>query len=307
MNPMDPMKSMDAMKPMDQMNRMQMIKSKIDSLPQGSVSPSRHYWCVTCKKFFVLDKPECPYMSGMCVNTPIAVENFAPESTEALEKFGLFYPKISQRIMSSMIKDNYQETGRKLAEIYLGFLEEWKFALTRQQPLQTIKSFLILVSGCETAQRINGQSVTFVLMDAGKIWDREKIQGLLGGGLALLKQRLAVERDLALDFIDILGEREMGKYYCAKCGMLFEFGMRRDSVTCPLMSQKCMFDPQHIDKAAFTPDKLVKQLDITPDIYRRFIRGIPQGAVPSEAVSRILEEWKITGQQEEILKRLVED
>jgi hypothetical protein len=42
----------------------------------------------------------------MCVNTPIAVENLAPKSTEALEKFGLFYPKIPQRILSEVITDN---------------------------------------------------------------------------------------------------------------------------------------------------------------------------------------------------------
>jgi len=90
------------------MNRMDMIKNKINSLPEGSISDSNHYWCVTCKKFFVLDKPECPYMSGMCINTPIAVENLAPENTEALEKFGLFYPKIPQRILSEIIVDDYK-------------------------------------------------------------------------------------------------------------------------------------------------------------------------------------------------------
>src|SRR5664279_1720700 len=101
-----------------QMNRMQMIKNKIDSLPAGSISESKHYWCVTCKKFFVLDKPECPYMTGMCVNTPIAVENLAPESTEALEKFGLFYPKVPQRILSEIIKEDYLETGTNLSLIH---------------------------------------------------------------------------------------------------------------------------------------------------------------------------------------------
>src|SRR5512133_1591631 len=96
------------------MNRMQMIREKISSLPNGSKSASNHYWCVTCKKFFVLDKPECPYMTGMCVNTPIAVENLAPESTESLEKFGLFYPKVPQKVLSKIITGNYSETGKKL-------------------------------------------------------------------------------------------------------------------------------------------------------------------------------------------------
>ena len=106
----------------NQMTRMEMIKNKINSLPAGSKSESNHYWCVTCKKFFVLDKPECPYMTGMCVNTPIAVENLAPESTEALEKFGLFYPKIPQRILSDIITENFHETGKNLAKIYLDFI-----------------------------------------------------------------------------------------------------------------------------------------------------------------------------------------
>ena len=158
------------------MTRMEMIKNKIDSLPEGSISASNHYWCVTCKKFFVLDKPECPYMTGMCVNTPIAVENLSPESTEALEKFGLFYPKIPQRILSEITTGNFKVTGKNLAEIYIEFLKDWKFKNWKQQPLQTIKSFIIILSGCETAQRINEKSVTFVLMDAGKIWDKEKIK-----------------------------------------------------------------------------------------------------------------------------------
>ena len=142
-----------------QMNRMQMIKNKIDSLPAGSISESKHYWCVTCKKFFVLEKPECPYMTGMCVNTPIAVENLAPESTEALEKFGLFYPKIPQHILSKIIKDDYLEIGKSLAKIYLDFLKEWKFDIAKEQPIQTVKSFIIILTGCETAQRINERPV----------------------------------------------------------------------------------------------------------------------------------------------------
>ncbi len=178
------------------MSRMEMIKNKINSLPGGSFSESNHYWCVTCKKFFVLDKPECPYMTGMCVNTPIAVENLAPESTEALEKFGLFYPKIPQRILSEIITDNFRESGRNLARIFLEFLKEWKFNISKQQPLQTIKSFIIILTGCETAQRINNKSITFVLMDAGKIWEKDKIRDILSGSLEYLKDILNIEHEL---------------------------------------------------------------------------------------------------------------
>jgi DNA-directed RNA polymerase subunit RPC12/RpoP len=287
------------------MNRMQLIKDKINSLPEGSISPSNHYWCVTCKKFFVLDKPECPYMTGMCVNTPIAVENLAPESTEALEKFGLFYPKIPQRILSEIITDNYKETGKNLAQIYLDFIKEWKFNLTQQQPLQTIKSFIIILTGCETAQRINENSVTFVLMDAEKIWNKDKIRNIILGSLEYLKIVLKIEHELNIDFIDILGEREVGKYFCAKCGMFFEFGIRRETVTCPLMAQKCMFDPQHIDKVNYTSDKLVKQFSITPDIYKRFIVSINNKYDFSAKLNGLLKDWKITDNQEKIMKELM--
>ncbi len=284
---------------------MEMIRSKINSLPKGSFSESNHYWCVTCKKFFVLDEPVCPYMTGMCVNTPIAVENLAPESTEALEKFGLFYPKIPQRILSEIITENFSETGRELAVIYLDFLKEWKFDITKQQPLQTIKSFIIILTGCETAQRINTESITFVLMDAEKIWEKEKIEKIILGGLEYLKSVLNIEHKLKIDFIDILGEREVGKYFCAKCGMFFEFGIRRDVVTCPLMAQKCMFDPQHIDKVEYASDKLVKQFEITPDIYKRFIGSINNKTDFSERLHEILEGWKVGDKQFEILSTLV--
>ncbi len=289
----------------NKMNRMQMIKNKIDSLPDGSLSKSKHYWCVTCKKFFVLDKPECPYMTGMCVNTPIAVENLAPESTESLEKFGLFYPKIPQRILSDIIKTDLKETGKKLAEIYLNFLKEWKFDIAKQQPLQTIKSFIIILSGCETAQRVNEETVTFVLMDAAKIWEKEKIRDILTGSLEYLQNVLGIKHHLSIDFIDILGEREVGKYFCAKCGMFFEFGIKRDSVTCPLMAQKCMFDPQHIEKVEYPSEKMVKQFEITPDIYKRFIESIENKNDFSGRLNEILQEWKITENQNNIMRSLL--
>ena len=287
-----------------QATRMQMIRDKIDSLPKGSSSPSNHYWCVTCKKFFVLNSPECPYMTGMCVNTPIAVENLAPESTQALEKFGLFYPKIPQKLLSELITDQFRDTGRKLAFTYLEFLAEWKFDLANPQPLQTVKSFIILLSGCETAQRVNGESITFVLMDAGKIWEKEKLKAILEGSLEVLKEKLNMVRELHIDFIDILGEREVGRYYCAKCGMFFEFGMRREEVTCPLMSQKCMFDPQHIDKARYTPEAMLKQFEITPDLYSRFIRSSGFGGNFRNWLDELLKVWKITEKQEDIFKIL---
>lgn len=289
----------------NKVTRMEMIRNKINLLPEGSISDSNHYWCVTCKKFFVLDKPECPYMTGMCVNTPIAVENLAPESTEALEKFGLFYPKIPQRILSELIIDDYRETGKNLARVYLDFIKEWKFDISKQQPLQTIKSFIIIMTGCETAQRINERSITFVLMDAGKIWEKNKIKEILTGSLEYLKSILNVEHELMFDFIDILGEREVGKYFCAKCGMFFEFGMKRETVTCPLMAQKCMFDPRHIEKVEYTADRLIKQFEITPDIYKRFIRSIKSKNDFSDQLNAILKDWKVADNEGRIMNKLV--
>jgi hypothetical protein len=287
------------------MTRMEMIKNKINSLPEGSLSESNHYWCVTCKKFFVLDKPECPYMTGMCVNTPIAVENLAPESTEALEKFGLFYPKIPQRVLSEVITDNYRKTGKNLARVYLDFIKEWKFDISKQQPLQTIKSFIIILTGCETAQRINEKSITFILMDAEKVWEKDKIKEILRGSMEYLKSNLNIEHELRLDFIDILGEREVGKYFCAKCGMFFEFGLKRETVTCPLMAQKCMFDPRDIDKVEYTSEKLIKQFEITPDIYKRFIESIKNKNDFSEKLNEILKDWKVTDTEGQIMNKLV--
>ena len=140
-------------------------------------------------------------------------------------------------------------------------------------------------------------------MDAGKIWEKDKIKNILEGSLAYLKNVLKIEHELNLDFIDIFGEREVGKYYCAKCGMFFEFGIKRDTVTCPLMSQKCMFDPQHIEKVAYSTDKFVKQFEITPDIYKRFMQGIDKNNISSDSLSAIAKEWKITDRQEEIMSK----
>jgi hypothetical protein len=204
-----------------------------------------------------------------------------------------------------IITEDYPETGKNLAKIYLDFLKEWKFDITKQQPLQTIKSFIIILTGCETDQRVNEKSVTFVMMDAGKVWEKNKIKEILTGALNHLKSILNVKHDLAIDFIDILGEREVGKYFCAKCGMFFEFGIKRETVTCPLMAQKCMFDPQHIDKIEYTSDKLVKQFGITPDIYKRFIESVNNKSDFSEKLNEILKEWKVTDKQDEIMKRLV--
>jgi hypothetical protein len=206
--------------------------------------------------------------------------------------------------MSELLDSNLKEAGVKLAQAYLDFLAEWKFNLTREQPLQTIKSFIIVLSGCETAQRVNESSVTFVMMDAEKIWRKEQIKEILEGALEYLKATLHVESELAIDFIDILGEREIGKYFCAKCGMFFEFGMKRETVTCPLMAQKSMFDPQHIEKVKYPDDKFIKQFEITPDIYKKMIASIGNNKDLTEKVKALLQEWKISDKEIELLNLL---
>jgi hypothetical protein len=87
--------------------------------------------------------------------------------------------------------------------------------------------------------------------------------------------------------------------------MYFEFGIKRDVVTCPLMAQKCMFDPQHIDKVNYTLDKLIKQFEITPDIYKRFIQSIENKNVFLHKLDEILLDWKITENQNKIMQRLI--
>jgi len=141
-------------------------------------------------------------------------------------------------------------------------------------------------------------------MDATKIWKKEQIHDILAGSLEYMQNILNIKHQLNIDFIDILGEREVGKYYCAKCGMFFEFGIKRDTVTCPLMAQKCMFDPQHIENVDFSSEKMVKQFEITPDIYKRFIESVGKSNDFSEQLKELLLGWKITENQNNIIKSL---
>lgn len=61
----------------------------------------------------------------------------------------IFYSWFEKRIE---FINNYRETGKNLARVYLDLIKEWKFDISKQQPLQTIKSFIIILTGCETAQ-----------------------------------------------------------------------------------------------------------------------------------------------------------
>jgi hypothetical protein len=283
-------------------DRRQKIMEKIQTLPKGSASPSGRYWCVTCKKLFRLEQPICPYMTSMCVNSPIAVEKFPPESTEWLEKMGLFYPKIPQMVMAALLKENSALSGKRLAEAYMEFLAEWKIEFTRQ-PLQTLKSFVLVFSGCETAQRIRENEILFIVTDLHKIWEEGLLFPILKDALDELKGRFGITQEIKFDSMEIIGERNMGKYYCGMCRKFFEFGIERDKVTCPLMAQKCMFDPVNINKIKYHIADFIKILKITPDLYSRFISLVPERKNGPAILREILaNDWKFEFGEAELLE-----
>jgi hypothetical protein len=231
-------------------------------------------------------------MTTMCVNSPIALEKFMPESTEWLEKMGLFYPKIPQMVMAALLKENPAPIGKRLAETYLEFLAEWKIEHNRQ-PLQTLKSFVLVFSGCETAQRIRENEILFIVTDMQKIWGEDILFPLLKDALDGLKNRFGITQEMRFDSMEIIGERNLGKYYCGMCKKFFEFGIERDKVTCPLMAQKCMFDPVNINKIKYQIADYIKVLRITPDLYSRFISLVPERINGPAILKEILaNDWK---------------
>ena len=130
--------------------RMRIIE-KISKLPRGIGPASGKYWYLTCKKLFVLEQAKCPNMTKMCINTPIAAETSPLDSVAGLKRFGLYYPKIAQKLMNISVmeaikgeKSSYKSNNlvnnslsinngwtRKLREIgekiiveYLNFLDD---------------------------------------------------------------------------------------------------------------------------------------------------------------------------------------
>jgi hypothetical protein len=273
-------------------DRQKKIIERIQILPKGSPSPSGRYWCVTCKKMFHLDGPTCPYMTKMCINTPIAVENLPPEGSAWLEKMALFYPKIQQRLLSSLLSEKPSDIGKFWATEYLTFLDDWKIVCTHD-PLQTMKSFILITSGCETAQRVDQEEITFVLTDMEKIWEKDVLFPVLEKGLAELRTVLNVRHRLKLDEMSILGERDMGKYFCGMCHKFFEFGLKREKVTCPLMAQKCMFDPVDIQNMTYSLKDLTKVYNITPNLHKRYFEKLPNASKGKGVLKSMLtDEWK---------------
>ncbi len=270
----------------------QSIKERVEKLPAGIHSESNKYWCVTCKLLFSMDKPVCPYMPKMCINTPIAIEEMQPESTVSIEKFGLFYPKIPQKMMNFLAEDPLEELGRHWASAYMEFLKEWKFEY-KHEPLQTLKSFIITVSGCETAERIYANGISFIITDLQKVWNKQKLFAILEGAMEVLKDELSFNKNITFDEMNIIGEKEVGKYYCPMCKKYFEFSSQRDSITCPLMPQKCIAVPHSLDKMNYPVNDLISIYGHTPDIFKKLISLLPLKDGWKEYLENILRsEWK---------------
>ena len=272
----------------------QRIMERVASLPIGTPSPSGRYWCVTCKMLFAIDQPVCPYMTKMCINTPIAVELMPLESSIALEKLGLFYPKIPQRLMAHLADTSDSIDARALVDAYLSFLAEWGIH-PDNEPLQTLKSFIILLSGCETAQRVSEHEITFLLTDLARIWKRERLFPLLEQALPLLAAQVGITQPLRLDEMDLMGERPSGRYFCPMCRKFFEFSTQRASITCPLMAQKCMATPTAIADIKYTLRDLAHVYEVTPDFSKRFIGALPQADDARAYLEAVLrEDWQFS-------------
>ncbi len=108
-----------------------------------------------------------------------------------------------------------------------------------------------------------------------------------------IKGRLSVRQDIKFDQMEIVGEREMGKYYCRMCHKFFEFGIEREKITCPLMAQKCMLDPVNIKNIKYTVGDFIKVLKISPDIHSKFLSLIPKRKNGPTILKEILaNDWK---------------
>ncbi len=267
------------------------LMQKVISLPQGTVSPTQRYWCLTCKMIFSIEHPVCPYMPKTCINTPIPIEVMPLESSICLEKLGLFYPKIPNKIMAFLAQGDLHKIGDELLNAYLGFLNDWGINY-KNEKLQTIKSFIIMVSGCETGQRVSPDEITFVITDLGKIWDKEKLFALLNASIPVLRDILDIRQPIKLDELEITGEAPSGKYYCPMCRKFFEFSVQREAIICPLMAQKCMAMPVNISNSEYQLDDLAKIYRYTPDVYKRLIAAFPHDPKTDHYLKKLLEdEW----------------
>jgi hypothetical protein len=274
----------------------QKIMERVIGLPKGTPSQSRRYWCVTCKMLFNIDQPVCPFMPKMCINTPIPVELMPVESSICLEKMGLFYPKIPQRLMAFLadqegVNPPQPIDPNALVEAYLSFLSDWGIRY-RNEPLQTLKSFIILLSGCETAQRVNQNEITFIVTDLERTWKKETLLPLLEKTLPLLAAKVGISQPVRIDEMELTGDKPSGKYFCPMCRKFFEFSTQKATITCPLMAQKCMATPTAIADMKYTLNDLAHVYEVTPDFYARFIAVLPRRKDARARLEAILrDEW----------------
>jgi hypothetical protein len=278
----------------------QKIMERVASLPKSGTSPSGRYWCVTCKMLFTLDRPVCPYMPKMCINSPIPVELMPVESAITLEKFGLFYPKIPQKLLAHLADTDDAVDARALVDAYLSFLADWGMR-PADEPLQALKSFIILLSGCETAQRVSESQITFVVTDADRVWREDRLLPLLDATLPLLAAEVGVTQQIRLDAMVLMGERPSGRYFCPMCRKFFEFSTQRPTVTCPLMAQKCMATPAAVSEAKFTLADLVHVYQVTPDFQARLAAALPARSDARARLTEILrDDWGLEPDDESL-------
>jgi hypothetical protein len=261
-----------------------MMMKMLKDMPRGAASASGHYWCAMCKKMFALDAPVCPYMPTMCVNTPIPIELLPPGSAAFYERYGLFYPKLVQRLLATAVDRSVdpEALGVAYAEDFLADLREW-LVKADASPLETVKAFLVYTSGFDAAIRTTAEGITFYVMDAQSLWGSEMPQkkrsktALVAGARRVAKE-LGVQSAVDLHFMGVTAG-PMGRYYCAQCSMLFEFGQPQSQVTCPFMPQKCKFRPKPVTTDAAGDDTvhakipglevLTKVFTVSPKLYRR--------------------------------------
>ncbi len=285
---------------------MRQMLEMIKQLPRGITSPSGHYWCATCKKMFDIDEPVCPYMPKMCINTPVAVETFPPGSTAFYERAGLFYPKLAQRVLAAAVSQTTEPEalGVAFADDFLTDLGEWNVQY-QGSAIETVKSFLIYTAGFDVSTRNTDAGLTFYLVDAGSLWGKDmpaklRSKTALLAGARHVAETAGIQVPIDLHFMSVM-PGNMGRYFCAGCDMFFEFGEQQAQVTCPFMSQKCMFRPKAIGEIAdlrrqFDVRLLTKIYRVSPKLYRRQIDSALDGGLDAaEARNVVNDEVKSWG------------
>lgn len=295
-------------------------KMSLADLPKGKVSPSGKYWCLMCKKFFQIDEPVCPYMPSMCINTPLAVETLPPGSTIGYERIGLFYPKLVQRLQATVLPGitDVSTLGQELANNYLSDLQEWRVRFL-DNPYEALKSFIIFFVGADVATRNTENGIVFYLVDASIIWGKEmeskkKLKAVLLSAINSLKGPLGLADNFDLHFMDMYVE-ELGRFFCGKCNMFFEFGGPQEIVTCPFMPQKCKFKPHSLKgEAQLDLGLLTKIYRITPKLFQKNMATLLKLAGPDfdtteleQTLEKELNRWSLSREPEKLqqLKELI--